>query len=120
MFNAVRKMNTALRRVLAVMLALILALGMTVCEPARADGSGTVRVKLTRLGSNSKISFTAGCAYVLSGNGKMNIPAGASVTAEASGSSLYVSCGGVKMHCGSGAQLLRQRVLGDPQRFSVF
>lgn len=96
-----------LKRMMALVLALVLLSGVGTFVPAQAEGSGTVRVKLTRLGSNSTIRFTTGCAYVLSGNGKMNIPSGSSVTVSASGSSLTVSVGGVKVHCASSVQLLR-------------
>lgn len=92
---------------LALVLALVLLAGAGIFVPAQAEGNGTVKVKLTRLGSTSTIKLTTGCAYVLSGNGKMNIPSGSSVTISASGSSLSVSVGGVKVHCGSSAQLLR-------------
>lgn len=92
---------------LALVLMLALMTGMGFSLPALAEGNGTVKVKLTRLGSPSAIRLTTGCAYVLSGNGKMNIPSGSSVTVTASGSSLSVSVGGVKVHCGSSVQLLR-------------
>jgi len=107
MMHTIDKTIKGFKRMLALILALVLLLGTAAFVPAQAEGSGTIKVKLTRLGSNSTIRLTTGCAYVLSGNGKMNIPSGSSVTISASGSFLTVSVGGVKVHCGSSAQLLR-------------
>ena len=101
------KIAKGFRRMIALVLMLAVLAGTGVCMPAQAEGSGTIKVKLTRLGSNSTIRLTTDCTYVLSADGKMNIPSGSSVTVSASGGELLISVGGVKVHCGSSAQLLR-------------
>ena len=101
------KIAKGFKRMIALVLMLAVLAGTGVCMPAQAEGSGTIKVKLTRLGSNSTIRLTTDCTYVLSADGKMNIPSGSSVTVSASGGELLISVGGVKVHCGSSAQLLR-------------
>ena len=47
-----------------------------------------VRVRLTRLGPRSSLSFTTTCAYYVDGNTARPIPAGAQATVDAIGGEL--------------------------------
>ena len=97
----------AIRRVLCALLALVLSLAGTELSPGRAESGGLVRVKLTRLGTPSELTFTADCDYLCAGDPCLNLCAGSAVTLRADGGTLYLSCGGVELNCGSSARLLR-------------
>ena len=97
----------ALRRLVGLWLALVLALSGAAVAPARAEGSGMIRVKLTRLGTPASITLETDCAYVLDGGIQMNVPAGSRVTVRAEGGGLTTECCGVKLYCGSNLRLLR-------------
>ena len=97
----------ALRRLVGLWLALVLALSGAAVAPARAEGSGMIRVKLTRLGTPASITLETDCAYVLDGGIQMNVPAGSRVTVRAEGGGLTTECCGVKLYCGSSLRLLR-------------
>ena len=69
------------KRVLIVLIALIAIL---LCMSAAfADSDGMVRVKLTRLGSPSKLVFTADCDYYINNDASLKIPSGAQITVTA-------------------------------------
>ena len=98
----------AMKRIGAFVLAFLFAFfALPVFEPAHADSSGMLRVRLTRLGTPSSITMQADCGYVLSGDMPMNIPAGTRFTVSASGGSLTFSCNGVSVDAPSGTKLLR-------------
>lgn len=100
--------DAVLRRIGAFMLALLFAfLGLATENTAEAAGSGRLRVRLTRLGMPSAISMQADCAYVLSGDLPMNIPAGKRFSVTAEGGRLSFSCDGVSVNAPSGTKLLR-------------
>ena len=97
----------ALRRVLGLLLAFALALNVAAAVLARAEGSGMIHVKLTRLGTPASITLALDCAYVLDGDARMNLPAGSQAVVRAENGALTVECSGVKLYCGSGLRLLR-------------
>ena len=97
----------ALRWGLSLLLAFILVFGGGLAVPARAEGGGMIRVKLTRLGAPASITLETDCAYILDAGAQMNVPAGSRVTVRAEGGGLTAECGGVKLYCGSGLRLLR-------------
>ncbi len=89
------------------MLALLLLVPGLCVTTAQAAANGMVRVKLTRLGANTSVALTADCDCVLQGKLSINIPSGTKITVEASGSTLSVTSGGVRVDCGSSARILR-------------
>lgn len=92
------------RMLIAGVLACVLAFPFF---SAQAASNGTVRVKLTRLGSTSTIRLQVNCDYVLEGNEKMNVPVGSTLVLSASGGSLCADLDGVRLYCGASAKLLR-------------
>ena len=91
-----------IKRVLALVLAAAVLLPLIpVFEiTAFAEYSGMVRVKITRLGSPEKITFTTGCEYYIDGDTNTAIPSGASVTVSASSDTLLLSCGSYSLNMG--------------------
>ena len=66
-----------------------------------------IRVRLTRLGSRSSLSFTPTCAYYVDGNTARPIPAGAQATVEIVGGELYLTVNGALTSLGSSCTLAR-------------
>ncbi len=92
--------------------ATLVALALFLCclpapEAALAASDGMVRVRLTRLGSRSSLSFTTTCAYYVDGNTARAIPAGAQTTVEASGGQLYLTVNGSLTALGASCTLAR-------------
>ena len=92
--------------------ATLVALALFLCclpapEAALAASDGMVRVRLTRLGSRSSLSFTTSCAYYVDGNTARAIPAGAQTTVEASGGQLYLTVNGSLTALGASCTLAR-------------
>ena len=76
---------------------------------AAAASDGMIRVRLTRLGSRSSLSFTPTCAYYVDGNTARPIPAGAQATVEAVGGELYLTVNGALTSLGSSCTLARSQ-----------
>ncbi len=95
------------RRVAALLLTLALLLPLWGIAPAQAAANGVVRVKLTRIGGHSAITFKADCDCVLEGKLSINIPSGSEIRAEVSGGALTITSGGVRIGCGQNARILR-------------
>ena len=74
---------------------------------AAAASDGMIRVRLTRLGSRSSLSFTPTCAYYVDGNTARPIPAGAQATVEIVGGELYLTVNGALTSLGSSCTLAR-------------
>lgn len=89
------------------MLVLALLMSFLLLSGASAASSGTIRVRLNRLGAPSTIRMQANCDYVLSGNVQMNIPAGSVFTVSLSGNGLQLSVDGVSVQCAQTLKLLR-------------
>ena len=108
-FNLSKYKTALLRRALSLLLVFVLLAGfpMPFSGTAQAASDGMIRVRLTRLGTQSAISFTTSCGYVLSGDIPLNIPANSTVTVTAEGDEMWVSCGGVNVCAGKTARLLR-------------
>ena len=92
--------------------ATLVALALFLCclpapEAALAASDGMVRVRLTRLGTRSSLSFTTTCAYYVDGNTARAIPAGAQTTVEASGGQLYLTVNGSLTALGASCTLAR-------------
>lgn len=97
----------AARRMLALLMAALLALAVSAPAPARAEGSGMIRVRLTRLGTPSAITLEVDCGYVLSGDARINLPAGSRVSLRAENGGITADVGGARLYLGAQAQLLR-------------
>ena len=76
---------------------------------AAAASDGMIRVRLTRLGSRSSLSFTPTCAYYVDGNTARPIPAGAQATVEIVGGELYLTVNGALTSLGSSCTLARSQ-----------
>ena len=76
---------------------------------AAAASDGMIRVRLTRLGSRSSLSFTPTCTYYVDGNTARPIPAGAQATVEAVGGELYLTVNGALTSLGSSCTLARSQ-----------
>ena len=105
------------RRTMALLLALLLLVG---CLPGAIPGalaaqSGTVRVKLTRLGSRSSLTLSADCAYRA---GSVSIPAGTNVTVSANEDRLYMNVNGARYSMGDRMTLARKGSGTSGIRFS--
>ena len=92
--------------------ATLVALALFLCcfpapEAALAASDGMVRVRLTRLGARSSLSFTTTCAYYVDGNTARAIPAGAQATVEATGGQLYLTVNGSLTALGASCTLAR-------------
>ena len=92
--------------------AALVALALFLCcfpapEAALAASDGMVRVRLTRLGARSSLSFTTTCAYYVDGNTARAIPAGAQATVEATGGQLYLTVNGSLTALGASCTLAR-------------
>ena len=88
-----------------------MALALFLCcfpapEAALAASDGMVRVRLTRLGARSSLSFTTTCAYYVDGNTARAIPAGAQATVEATGGQLYLTVNGSLTALGASLSLI--------------
>ena len=120
-FNLSKYISRLLRRVLSLLLVFALLAGfpMPFSNHAQAASNGMIRVKLTRLGTQSAIRFTTSCGYVLSGDVPLNIPANSSVTVTAEGDEMWVSCGGVNVCAGKTARLLRTQRGNSGVKFTL-
>ena len=78
-----------LRRITAVFLAVLMLTGSIpgTAPQAFAAQSGTIRVKLTRLGSRSSLEFAPTCAYEA---GSLSIPSGTKVKVTAADGALTI------------------------------
>ncbi|HIU33541.1 MAG TPA: SpoIID/LytB domain-containing protein, partial [Candidatus Pullichristensenella excrementigallinarum] len=101
--------HNLLRKIAALFLALALILPLVpdLETGAQAASDGMIRVKLTRLGTRTSITFTPNCAYYVNGNSSQKIPSGQSATVSLSGGQLTLSSGGVQLNLGSSFTLLR-------------
>ena len=107
--------------------ATLVALALFLCclpapEAALAASDGMVRVRLTRLGSRSCLSFTTTCAYYVDGNTARAIPAGAQTTVEASGGQLYLTVNGSLTALGASCTLARGQggAQGSDQPINIY
>ena len=66
-----------------------------------------IRVRLTRLGTPSAITLEVDCGYVLSGDARINLPAGSRVSLRAENGGITADVGGARLYLGAQAQLLR-------------
>ena len=94
--------------------AVFLAAALLLCAcfaplNAAAASDGMIRVRLTRLGSRSSLSFTPTCAYYVDGNTARPIPAGAQATVEIVGGELYLTVNGALTSLGSSCTLARSQ-----------
>ena len=94
--------------------AVFLAAALLLCAcfaplNAAAASDGMIRVRLTRLGSRSSLSFTPTCTYYVDGNTARPIPAGAQATVEAVGGELYLTVNGALTSLGSSCTLARSQ-----------
>lgn len=97
-------------RALAWMLVLLLCMPMlNVLPSAQASSDGMMRVKLSRLGSPSSITFRTTCDYYFASHPDVRIAAGSVVQLTASGDQLSISVGKRSAKLGSSAQLMRSR-----------
>ena len=92
--------------------AVFLAAALLLCAcfaplNAAAASDGMIRVRLTRLGSRSSLSFTPTCTYYVDGNTARPIPAGAQATVEIVGGELYLTVNGALTSLGSSCTLAR-------------
>ena len=67
---------------------------------ALAESNGMIRVKITRLGSPTSVSFTTGCDYYVDGDLAVKIPSGSKVTVNVSGANLTLICGSYSLNMG--------------------
>ena len=90
--------------------AAFVALALLVCacpSAGVAASDGMLRVRLTRLGSRSSLSFTTTCAYYVDGNTARPIPAGAQATVDAVGGELFLTVDGARTALGASCTLAR-------------
>ena len=95
------------QRLVAIGAALALLLCTFPALPAAAATDGMVRVRLTRLGPRSSLSFTTTCTYYVDGNTARPIPAGAQATVDVIGGGLYLTVDGAMTALGPSCTLAR-------------
>lgn len=97
-------------RVIAMTLALLICLPvMNIHMEAQAETDGMVRVKLTRLGAPSSITFTTTCDYYLSSDPSIRISSGSTVKMAAADGSVSVTVGGTTRSMGGSFKLMRSK-----------
>lgn len=104
-FTAARRLKC--RRIFLCLIIFCVAFSTRSPGLAEETQDGMIRVKLTRLGSRSAITFDANCDYYVQNGSSLRIPAGSRVTVSASGSTLYLSVSGSAYAMGSSLKLLR-------------
>jgi hypothetical protein len=99
----------ALKKLLAALIALALILALVpALEPgARAASDGMIRVKLSRLGARTSITFKTTTAYYINGNTNQRIASGQTATVSISGEALLLTVGGVSTNLGTSFVLAR-------------
>ena len=102
-------------------LLLILALGMPILPgfEAQAESDGMIRVKLTRLGNVSSVSFELGCAYAVNGKSDCVLPGNSNITVTAENGALILSCGGKSQNMGTSFALARGKSGNVGVQFTV-
>ncbi len=97
-------------KIISIMLISAMILPLVPCDMniALAESDGMVRVKLTRLGSPTSITFTAGCDYYIDADSTTKIPGGSKVTVSLSGTSLIIQCGAYSLNMGGDFTLNRK------------
>ena len=98
-------MKAIVSRLIPLCLVLALALSMLPAFAVSVPSNGTIRVNLTRLGSNKSITIKPTCSYTVKGT-SITIASGSTATITASGSTVKVSAGG-KTYSGSSVRLNR-------------
>lgn len=109
-----------IRKIAALILAALMIL-MLLPVPentALAETDGMVRVKLTRLGTPSNMSFTAGCDYYVNGYLNARISSGSKVTLNVSGNSIILSCNGYTLDMGDDFTIKRKSTGAAGVRFT--
>jgi len=99
-----------LKKIAAMLIALALLITFIpqLETSALAESDGMIRVKITRLGSPTSITFTTGCDYFVDGDRSVRIPSGSKVTVTISGSSLLLNCGSYSLNMGGDFTINRQ------------
>ena len=97
-------------KIISILLLAAVILPFIPCSvnAALAESDGMVRVKLTRLGSPTSITFTTGCDYYIDADATTKIPGGSKVTVSLSGTNLIVQCGAYSLNMGSDFTLNRK------------
>ena len=103
-----RSETTVIRRVCALLIALALVFVCSpLSSPARADGDGMVRVRLTRLGAPAEITMKVDCEYYLAADPTVRIEPGETVTVSAGTDGLALKSGRLRVALGDTARLMR-------------
>ena len=100
-----RRLRNACARTWMAALALLLCL---CAVGANAESDGTLRVKLTRLGSPAAIQLTADCDYVLASDPDLRVSAGETLTVSAHGGSLTLRTRQATLDVGPSVRLRRE------------
>ena len=101
-----RRWTKGLSVLLALILAAISALPM---GGALAESDGMIRVKLTRLGAPSSITFETTCDYYVYGHPEMRVSAGQKVTVSAVNGAAVVKVGSASASFDGSVALMRSR-----------
>ena len=99
--------NTGQSRVRALIFALALVFVGLFGLGARAETSGMLRVKLTRLGAPKALTLMADCDYYLASDPEVRIPAGERATLTASDAGLALAVGSLRKDLGDTAFFMR-------------
>lgn len=97
-------------KIISIMLIAAVILPLVYCgtNAALAESDGMVRVKITRLGSPTSITFTAGCDYYIDADATAKISSGSKVTVSLSGTNLIIQCGAYSLNMGGNFTLNRK------------
>lgn len=91
----------------------LLLSGMAVAEQPEQTESGELQVLLKSLGDISSLRLTVSGSYSLNGNVGFRFAEGTAVTATATGSEVWLDCGGIQLNMGESVTLTRHQKDGE-------
>lgn len=103
-------MMNRVMRILALIMAMVIVImaAPQVQREALAESDGMVRVKLSRLGTPTKLVFTTGCAYFINNSKSDKIPSGSTVTVTLENGKFHLQAGNIDREMGSSFTLNRK------------
>ena len=96
-------------RILCMVLALLVCLPANIQPAAEAASDGMLRVKLTRLGTPSNITFKTTCDYYLASDPSVRIPSGSTVKLAAADGTISATVGSATQNLGSSPRFMRSK-----------
>ena len=110
MINSMWSKSKFFIRMLAVVLALLIALPVVGMTPeAKAASNGMIRVKLTRLGATSSITLKTTCEYYLASDPSVRISSGTTLTLTGIGDRISAAASDKTLDLGTAPKLMRTK-----------